>query len=73
MVKVLIMSWFELLGASALYILGLFVTVVIAIAVGARFGNGKGADGLVYVIYPPILILLIGCIVGVFLLVRALT
>ncbi|MCV9964285.1 hypothetical protein OIU34_20575 [Pararhizobium sp. BT-229] len=64
------MNWLEVFGAAALYILGLLVACAISVIVGARFGNGKEMGGLVFVICPPIVILVVGAIVGVFLLGR---
>ena len=64
------MNWLEIAGAAALYIVGLVVACILAVAVFARLGNGKGADGILFVVYPVIAVLVIGAVVGAFLLGR---
>lgn len=66
------MSALEIVGASALYCLGVFIASVLSIIIGARFGNGKELAGLIYVIYPPLIIMIVGGVVGLVLLGRVL-
>lgn len=64
------MTWLEIAGSIALWILGTWVLCIASAFIGSLFGNGKGMGGLVYVIYPPIVILIISAISGLILLGR---
>lgn len=64
------MNWLEVSGAVAIYIGSLLALCIASMIIGSRHGNGKGLEGLLFVIYPPIIILILGVIVAVFLLGR---
>jgi hypothetical protein len=64
------MTVLEIVGASALYIIGILIACAISAVVGAYFGKNRELGGLVFVIAPPAFILSVGLICGVFLLGR---
>lgn len=61
------MSWLEIIGSAAIWIVCTAVACMLSIIIGNQFGKGKEMGALVYVIYPPIIVLILSALVGVFL------
>lgn len=64
------MSWLEIIGSGAIWVVCTFVACMASVIIGNLFGRGLGMAGLVYVVYPPIIVLIISAVIGVFLLGR---
>jgi hypothetical protein len=65
------MNGLELVGASALYVVGLLVVFGVSVDIGLCLGADKEMDGLKYAIYPPATVLISGATIGLVLLARA--
>jgi hypothetical protein len=64
------MSWLEIIGSGAIWIVATFIACMASAVIGNFFGRGKEMAGLIYVIYPPIIILILSAAIGLVLLGR---
>lgn len=64
------MSWLEIIGFIAIWVIGTLIVCLVAVYFGERHGRSQGMAGLVYVVYPPIVVISFSAVIGVFILGR---
>lgn len=64
------MSELEIIGAAAIWIAGTYVLCLVSAFVGSRFGKDMEMAGLIYVIIPPVIVLILSAVAGLIMIGR---
>lgn len=64
------MSGIEIIGAAAIWIVGTYVLCLVSAFIGSRFGKDMEMAGLIYVVFPPIIVLILSAVAGLIMIGR---
>lgn len=64
------MTLLEIVGSVAVWMVGTYVLCLVSAFIGSRFGRDKEMAGLIYVVFPPIIVLILSVVAGLIMLGR---